>query len=157
MMSVCLCNWHSADCLKVAPISIRQHHKCLFLALHEICREDGNQGHNFIKLFFVVTYKWTKYVSVFVPSKAGNLPERSTPPNITLGWKGLLGTNALAYLAPSWVMKKKSFITLTQRFSQGGDCPTKAIRLNLAWGQCYKTFILRHVRQFLRKLDDFKL
>ncbi len=93
---------------------------------------------------------------MFVPSKARNLPERNTPPNITLGWKGLLGTNALPYLAPSWVMKKKSFITFIQRFPQGGDCPTKAIRLNLAWGQCYKTFILRHVRQIFALTRRFQ-
>jgi hypothetical protein len=43
------------------------------------------------------------------PTLVGRL--LALPANIRLGWKGFTGKNALAYLAPSSVTKKKSFIT----------------------------------------------
>ncbi len=88
-------------------------------------------GANVIKLFTHVLYGQTKQVRVFVPGKPfqpsptfgskarayqSGAPFRCFPrglaPCLTLGWKSLLGTNALAYFVFLSVAKKERFIAL---------------------------------------------
>jgi hypothetical protein len=113
---------------------------------------------NVIKLFAHVIYSQTKQVRVFVPSKPfqpsptfgskarayqRGAPFRCFPrglaPCLTLGWKSLLGTNALAYFVFLSVTKKERFIAL--RFevnvikpflSSLTEWPNKLEHLNLA-------------------------
>ena len=61
------------------------------------------------------------------------------PPNISLGWKYLKGTNALAYQTTATMTEKKGFITsTTDGQGQGRFC-----RHRLQIFVRYKSFVLR--------------